>query len=196
MVLNVVPSGGLCLGQDPGGDGGYHGDRADDGGYRGDRGDHGDRGDRGDREDDPDGDDGGDCSDCDDGPYGDGGVDLDTDDLEGTCLGKDSKRIRLVFKGVADVLLSQAVPDCCNNSLARDYLQEGTKYRTINIFIKCFCRFKMIGGILRVLVRAVPTVVFQVAENIFRNTTLPMQLRSTIMYCLCPQITQIESLNS
>ena len=38
LVLNVVPSGGLCLGQDPGGDGGYHGDRADDGGYRGDRG--------------------------------------------------------------------------------------------------------------------------------------------------------------
>ena len=61
--------------------------------------------------------------DCDDGPYGDGGVDLDTVDLEGTCLGKDSKMIRLVFKGVADVLLSQAVPDCCN--IAR----QGTTYK-------------------------------------------------------------------
>ena len=115
MVLNVVPSGGWCLGQDPAGDRGDFGDG-------GDRGDLGDGGNGGDRADYPDGDGGGDCGDCDDGPYGDGGVDLDTDDLEGTCLGKDSKRIRLVFKGVADVLLSQAVPDCCNNSLAGDYL--------------------------------------------------------------------------
>ena len=131
--------------------------------------------------------------DCDDGPYGNGGVDLDTDDLEGTCLGKDSKMIQLVFKGVADVLLSQAVPDCCNNSLARDYLQEGTKYRTINIFIKCFCRFKMIGGILRVLVRAVSTVVLQVAENIFRNTNLPIEKPN---YVLFESRDKTKSLNS
>ena len=40
MVLNVVPSGGWCLGRDPAGDRG-------DGDDEDDRGDGGDRGDRG-----------------------------------------------------------------------------------------------------------------------------------------------------
>ena len=67
-------------------------------------------------------------------------------------------------------------------SLAADYLQEGTEYRTINIFIKCFCRFKMIGDILRVLVRAVSTVVLQVAENILRNTNLPIEKHNYALF--------------
>ena len=47
----------------------------------------------------------------------------------------------------------------------------------------------MISGILRVLVRAVSTVVFQVAENIFRNTNLPIEKRlSPIIHFLCPEL--------
>ena len=51
----------------------------------------------------------------------------------------------------------------------------------------------MIGGILRVLVRAVSTVVLQVAENIFRNTNLPIEKHN---YVLFVSIDKTKSLNS
>ena len=65
LVLNVVPSGGWCLGQDPGGDPGYGGDGGGDCADRADRGDRDDGGNRddggyhGDRADYPEGGDGG-----------------------------------------------------------------------------------------------------------------------------------------
>ena len=40
----------------------------------------------------------------------------------------------------------------------------------------------MIGGILRVLVRAVSTVVFQVAKNILRNTYLPIEKHNYVLF--------------
>ena len=51
----------------------------------------------------------------------------------------------------------------------------------------------MIGGILRVLVRAVSTVVFQIAENILRNTNLSIEKPN---YALFVSRDKTKSLNS
>ena len=49
----------------------------------------------------------------------------------------------------------------------------------------------MISGILRVLVRAVSTVVLQVAENIFRNTNLPIEKPNYALFVSTAKINRI-----
>ena len=49
----------------------------------------------------------------------------------------------------------------------------------------------MISGILRVLVRAVSTVVLQVAEIIFRNTNLPIEKPNYVLFVSTDNINRI-----